>query len=128
MMADPAKRVLYEEFAKASGKPVFSMTVADFFNAPAVDEVDLSGYTGASGDAIVVRAHEDFEVIGVQVNITDANGQAIESGSAVESPAKSGRRVYTATAAVATGTNVRISVAASDRPGGKGEGAAEKTL
>jgi hypothetical protein len=104
------------------------MTVADFFNAPAVDEVDLSGYTGAAGDAIVVRAHDDFEVIGVQVNITDANGQAIESGGAVESPAKSGRWVYTATAAVATGTSVRISVAASDRPGGKGEGTAEKTL
>ena len=30
---------------------------ADFFLAPSVNEVDLSGYAGQVGDEIVVRAH-----------------------------------------------------------------------
>ena len=109
-MADPETKAIYEEAAKAKGKPVFSLTVADFFNAPSVDEVDLSAYTGAVGDAIVVRASDDFDVVGVNVALTDAEGNAIESGEATETPPNSGRWVYAATAAVDTGTTVRIGV------------------
>jgi hypothetical protein len=120
--------------------------MADFFNASSVDEVDLLGYTGAVGDKIVVRASDDFDpsitlpsvalpstslgtggtgragVVGVRVAITKADGTAIEEGAATETPADSGRWVYTATTAVATGTTVRIAVTATDRPGGGGEG------
>jgi hypothetical protein len=46
VMADAATKAIYEEAAKAKGQPVFSLTVADFFTAPSVDEVDLSGYAG----------------------------------------------------------------------------------
>jgi len=56
-----------------------------------VDEVDLSGYTGAVGDPIVIRAHDDFKVTEAHVSVNDANGQTIESGHAAETPAKSGR-------------------------------------
>jgi len=120
VMADAAAKAIYEEAAKAKGQPVFSLTVADFFNAPSVDEVDLSRYAGCVGDSIVVRASDDFDVTGVEVALTDADGQAIEAGAAVETPPDSGRWVYTATAAVATGTKVRIEVTATDRPGGGG--------
>lgn len=119
-LADPETKTLYEEAAKAKGKPVFSLTVADFFNAPSVDEVDVSGYSGAAGDEIVVRARDDFQVTAVAVALTDAEGNAIENGDAVETPPDSSRWVYTATAAVATGTTVRIGVMATDRPGGTG--------
>jgi len=102
--------------------------VADFFNAPSVDEVDLSGYGGAAGDKIVIKASDDFEVLGVNVALTNGDGSPLESGAAIETPVKSGRWVYTATSAVTTGTTVRIAVIASDRPGGKGEAAQEKTL
>jgi hypothetical protein len=128
VMADAEAKAIYEEAAKEKGQPVFSLTVADFFNAPSVDEVDLSGYTGAAGDKIVVRASDDFEVTGVHVAVTQADGAAIEEGAAVETPAESGRWIYTATAAVTTGTTVRIAVTASDRPGGMGEAAKEKAL
>ena len=128
VMADPEKKKLYEEAAKAKGQPVFSLTVADFFNAPSVDEVDVSGYGGKVRDEIVVQASDDFDVMGVNVALTDAEGNALESGAATETPADSGRWVYTATAAVATGTTIRIAVTASDRPGGKGEAAGEKAL
>ena len=117
VMADPETKALYADAAKAKGKPVFSLTVADFFNAPTVDEVDVSAYTGAVGDVIVILATDDFDVASVAVAIADAAGNAIEAGAATETPVDSGRWVYTATAAVATGTTVRITVTALDRPG-----------
>jgi len=128
VMADPEKKALYAEAAKASGKPLFSLTIADFFNAPAVDEVDLSTYAGEAGNPIAVRAHDDFAVVRVHVSITKSSGEAIESGEAVQIPPNSPRWVYTATAAVAQGTAVRIAVTASDHPGGGGEATSEKTL
>ena len=120
VMADPETKALYVEAAKAKGQPVFSLTVADFFNAPSVDEVDLSGYAGGVGDTILIRARDDFDVTGVRVSLTDGDGAAIESGAGLETAAGSGQWVYTATTAVATGTTVRIAVTASDRPGGVG--------
>ena len=64
----------------------------------------------------------------VQVAMTDGDGNPIESGAAVENPADSGRWVYTATAAVATSTTVRIAVTAEDRPGGTGTSEGEKAV
>lgn len=128
VMADPEQKALYAQVAKASGKPLFSLTIADFFNAPAVDEVDLSAYSGGVGNPILVRAHDDFAVVSVCVSITKASGEAIESGEAVQTPPKSLRWVYTATAAVPHGTVVRIAVSASDHPGGVGEATSEKSL
>jgi hypothetical protein len=54
VMADPEAKALYAEAAKVKGQPVFSLMVADFFNAPAVDGVDVSGYAGRVGDLIAV--------------------------------------------------------------------------
>jgi len=127
-MADPATKALYEASAQDRRKPVFSLTVADFFNAPTVDEVDLSRYNGAVGDEIVIRASDDFEVASVSVNVSSADGTPIENGLAVETPVKSGRWVYTATAAVASGSTAWVTVTASDRPGGLGVVTAEKAV
>ncbi len=128
VMADPETKSLYEDAAKANGKPVFSLTVADFFNAPSVDEIDLANYSGAIGDEIIVWASDDFAVVGVQVALMNTHSQLIESGQAVESPSASGRWIYSATAYVEVGTIVRIAVRASDRPGGVGEAEEEKAL
>ncbi len=38
VMADPEAKAVYEEVAKAKGKPVFSLMVGDFRNAPSIDE------------------------------------------------------------------------------------------
>jgi len=128
VMADLETKSLYEEAADAAGKPVFSLTVVDFFNAPSVDEIDFSGYTGAAGDEIVIIASDDFDVASVQVALTDGDGSPLENGAAVETPPESGRWVYTATAAVETGTTVRIAVTAEDRPGDRCTGEGEKVL
>jgi hypothetical protein len=128
VMAVPDAKALYLEKAEAEGQPVFSLTVADFFNAPTVEEIDLSAYGGAVGDEIVVQAADDFDVEAVDVSIMDDQGGIIESGSAAENPPESGYWVYTATTAVDPGTAVRIVVTAQDRPGGTGTSEEEKTL
>ena len=55
-------------------------------------------------------ASDDFDVLGVDVALSDGAGNPIESGAAIETPANSSRWIYIATAAVATGTTVRIAV------------------
>lgn len=125
VMADAESKGVYEKAAAAKGQPVFSLIMADFLNAPSVDEVDLSGYRGQIGDLIAIRAHDDFQVVGVHVLIERQDGQVIEQGDASET---GGRWHYTATQAVPTGTTVRITVTAKDRPGGKGETQQEKAV
>lgn len=119
-MADPVTKALYDTQAHAQGVPVFSLTIADFYHAPSVDEIDLSAYAGKVGDPIGVRAHDDFAVVAVTVDIVRENGQAVENGNAVETPPDSGHWVYTTTQSVPTGTAVRVSVTAQDRPGHTG--------
>jgi hypothetical protein len=60
VMVDPLTKQLYEEAAKAKGQPLFSLTIADFFHAPAVNEVDMAHYGGKAGDPIVITAHDDL--------------------------------------------------------------------
>ena len=94
------------------------MAVGDFLNAPDVDEIDASAYTGAVGDPIVVRAHDDVEVTGVVVTLTDATGTVLESGLAAPDE---WRWRYDAQTAVASGTTVTVTAEASDRPGNTGD-------
>jgi hypothetical protein len=126
VMADPVAKAIYDDVAETRGIPVFSVTVADFFNLPSVDEIDLSEYTGKVGDEIGIRAHDDFQVMAVRVALTKQDGSPIEAGVAVETPPASGNWVYKATVAVPTGTTVRIAVAAEDRPGHAGTKQVEK--
>jgi hypothetical protein len=126
VMADPETKALYDTEAQNRGVPVFSLTVADFFHAPSVDEIDLSGYAGKAGETIGIRAHDDFAVVGVAVEIARADGQAVEAGDAVETPPNSGHWVYTATHTVPTGTAVRVNVTAKDHPGHAGTKTANK--
>ncbi len=128
VLADPQTRQLYEQAAERKGKPAFALTIADFLNAPSVDEVDLSQYGGAAGDPILIRTHDDFGVTAVQVSLADEQGNQLETGAATEEPPGSGRWVYHATSSLSTGTTVRISVVASDRPGGSAKNQALKTL
>ena len=117
-LANESTRALYEAAAKNKDMPVFAATIADFFNAPVIDALDLVLYNGQEGDPITVSARDDFAVMNVHVSITDEQLNPIESGNAVETSAGSGRWVYTATTSVAPDTNVLIKAVATDRPGG----------
>lgn len=87
----PGKKVGSEKAAKAKSKPFFSLIVADFFTVPVIDEIDLSNYNSATGNPIVVRAHDDFEGETPVGSGSDINSAETESGEAVENPPISGR-------------------------------------
>jgi hypothetical protein len=125
-MADPATRQLYEDAAVKKGKPVFSMVMADFLNAPSIDEIDVSEYNGTPGSAIFIRSQDDFMIDAVAVTIADVNGAQLEAGPAALEP--NGRWVYHASGTVPAGTNVRISVTVTDRPGSATVRDTNKTL
>jgi hypothetical protein len=117
-LADPQSRTVYEDVAARKGEPVFAVTVADFLNAPAVEEIDLARYTGRSGEPIIIRASDDVEVRGVSVSIRDQQGAVLEQGPALWTPANAVWS-YTTTTALAQGQSVSIEVTAADRPGHK---------
>ena len=52
VMADEQARKLYEQVAKSRHQPLFSLIMQDFLNDPRVDEVELSVYSGQSGEKI----------------------------------------------------------------------------
>jgi len=124
-LANTETRALYEEIAKNKNIPVFAATIADFFNAPVIDTIDLSAYNGQAGDIVRISARDDFGVAAVHVSITDNSGESIESGNAV---AAAGGWVYTTKEVVNAGTNVIVHVVATDRPGGTGVSSSAKTL
>lgn len=119
VMADAQARATYEQAARKKGHPIFSLMVGDFFNAPSVDEIDMTAYNGEVGNTIAIRASDDFDVVGVTVAIANASGDPIESGAAVKSTVDSGRWVYTTSTSVPEGTPIRVEVTATDRPGHK---------
>jgi hypothetical protein len=125
VLADPVQKTVYEATAKAKGIPAFALTVGDFLNAPTVDEIDLSGYTGKAGETIRITASDDFEVTGVAVSITDAGGTVLENGPAT---AQNGTWSYTTTTNLTAGQPVSIAVTATDRPGHTGDENAGKKL
>ena len=116
-LADPATAALYAAKSKETGTPVFALTVADFLNAPEVDLIDLSAYTGRTGDVIRVVAHDDFMVKGVAVLIRDNSGTVLEQGTATAAP--DGSWQYTATTNLPLNQHVAIEVSATDLPGNK---------
>jgi hypothetical protein len=119
-LAQAAVREAYLAAARERGKPLTSVAIADFFNAPVVDKLDASGYSGRPGETIVIQAHDDFEVVGVAVSICDAGGQAVENGTATQDPPNSGRWIYTTTQTVSDVTGAQVTATASDRPGNVG--------
>lgn len=118
-LADSATKALYEAAAKSKGQPVFALTVSDFFHAPAVDEIDIAGYTGKAGETIRIRASDDFEVIGVGVRITDSGGAVLEQGGAARNGSIGAGWEYRTTTNLPSGQPVSIEVTATDRPGHK---------
>jgi hypothetical protein len=92
----------------------FDLAKADFMRPPSVEDLDLSDYTGKSGETIRVRATDDFEVKEVQVTIRRLDGTLIEKGAA---DPDGGQWIYETSAKVAEGVTVVVEATATDHPG-----------
>lgn len=114
-LADPATKDSYQAAAKGT-QTAYNVAIADFFNAPDIHEIDLSGYNGQPGDTIRVFVSDDFMVKEVRVTINNQDGSEVENGLAT--PDTKGRLwTYTVTQTNETVVGDRIVVTASDMPG-----------
>ncbi|MDR2287370.1 MAG: hypothetical protein LBE04_07850 [Prevotellaceae bacterium] len=81
---DPQIREQYDAVTKKKkGLTAYNVTVADFYNAPDIEEIDLSGYAGDAGDEIKIIASDDFKVISVHVEIINADGENTDESDGI---------------------------------------------
>ena len=114
-LADPAIKAAYKGVAQP-GHSAYNVAIADFFNAPKIESINLSGYTGLAGQGIIVTATDDFDVKQVTVAIYNSDGSLVEKGDAIPNVNKS-LWTYTTTAANDHQHGDKIVVQASDIPG-----------
>jgi hypothetical protein len=110
MIADPEYGILYRKEYGTGGPRVFMM-LAIFSDTPAVQKVDLSGYTGTAGDeiSICLKGNEVFAMKDVRVKLADISEGTLEQGRA--EPAGDGNCwLYRTTEQVKVGTIVRMTV------------------
>jgi hypothetical protein len=114
-ITDPEKKAAYKASA-GEGQSAYNVAVADFLNAPHIEEIDVSHYTGQPESYVQVRAVDDFKVAEVTVNIFNADGSEVEHGVATLQTGSTWWR-YTVTTANESLQGDRIIVRVSDLPG-----------
>jgi hypothetical protein len=114
-MADAVTKAAYQNGVEGN-QSAYNVAVADFLNAPQIDEVDLSTYKGQVGNTIRVRATDDFKVTQVTLAIYNSDNTLVEEGKAVQA-ADLADWVYTVTKENTNLTGDKIIVKASDLPG-----------
>lgn len=113
--ADMETKKAYNAVAKP-GQHAYNVAIADFMNAPHIDQVDVSEYTGKPGSFIKIMAVDDFRVTEVSVTILNEDGSLVEKGKGVKEQESNWWR-YTATAQNSQLTGDKIIIRASDMPG-----------
>ena len=106
----------YQAPAKARGLSTYNVAVADFLHPPEIQSVDLTGYTGAVGQTLHIKAVDDVKVATVGVAITLDDNTLVEKGQAVVSPQDPHLWTYTTTAAAAS-ASVKVIVDVADLAG-----------
>ena len=113
---NPELRAKYNAAAREQGRQGFHLAKADFRLPPTVQEIDLDGYAGNSGEIIRIVAQDDFEVKAVGVIIRDLAGGLIEQGAAAQENGTRANWVYRAQTQVPAGQTVVIEATATDHP------------
>lgn len=122
MLADPEMAALYESEAEGKDLTPYNAAVRDYLKPPRLLEVDLSGYTGAPGEQIRVKAVDDVLVKSVTVAII-VDGEILEQGEASQDGVNKLLWVYTTREASDASCLVRVT--ATDLPGNQVVGEAE---
>ena len=81
-LKDPKTKAIYEAKAKP-GQSAYNVAIRDFFHAPDISNVNVTGYNGKAGDMIMMRVTDDVMVTGVQVRIENTDGSLLEEGAAM---------------------------------------------
>jgi hypothetical protein len=116
----PAVAARYEKAAEGTEWSWHNLAVADCLHGPIIEEIDLSGYTGRSGERIRVQARDDVPspmklgVAEVRVVIRSLTGSVLEDGNAAPEDAA---WAYITQKELPPGQIVKIEVVATDQPG-----------
>jgi hypothetical protein len=113
VLADPEVKARYQAAAKP-GQTAYNVAVADYFHAPDIQEVDLSGYSGSEEDVIRIKVTDNFAVQQVMVRIENSDATLVEEGQATLS-ADGLSWIYTATTNNDGTSGDKITVTATDR-------------
>lgn len=102
------------ENAAGDGLSAYNIAVSDTLNAPAIEDIDISQYTGLANQVIRVVAHDNFKVKEVTVTIENGDGTFVEEGNATSQDGINW--VYTTTAPNESLSGDRITVGVIDNP------------
>jgi hypothetical protein len=114
---DPIRSEFYAPIAEERGQTIYLTAMTDFLTRPTIKPLNLSKYRGQVGDIITIRAKDDIGLATMDVALIATDGTQIEGGKAVETYTHSGKWIYTATTAVAVGTDIFIEVVGADHAG-----------
>ncbi len=112
---DPAAKALYATRITKRCTSAYTVAVQDYHNAPEITVLDASGYQGRVGDAVWVRATDDFGVVSVYVRLLAPDGGLREEGLA--SLQDTGDWLYRATRPTSSVQGTVVEAKAYDRPG-----------
>lgn len=115
-LGDPVLGPIYKAASKEKSIQPYPLAVGDYLNAPTVDAINLDGYTGKAGEAIVIRVSDDIAVVRVTVTLRNEKGTT-EMGEA-EFTQGSWRYITRAELDLSSGL-AAIDVTAMDHPGNK---------
>ncbi|MEO7702232.1 MAG: hypothetical protein ABIZ04_23640 [Opitutus sp.] len=82
VLRDPLQRKSYQALATQRAKPVNALLIKNWLTPPTIVEVDLADFRGATGDVIRVLAHDDIEVVAVDVTVETAAKVPLLCGAA----------------------------------------------
>lgn len=119
-MKDAQLKEQYQKAAKG-GQTAFNAAFRDAATPPKINEVNITGYKGITGDVITIKARDVISLKAVSVVILSATGGELENGDAVPHPTDARLWVYTVTAANAALPGTRVVVTATDHPGNRTE-------
>jgi len=110
-------KVLYTTGITPKKGSAYLVALSDYLNPPTVEWIDATDYHGAAGDAIMVKAVDDFMVTRVKVVILDAQGAELESGDAGPDALRVNQWLYKAQVSNPALAGTTIRAIAYDRPG-----------
>ena len=116
---DPALKAAYEARAKG-GQTAHNVAVADYLNAPTMDEPDLGSYQGAKGSQLILPVVDDHLVTEVSVAMYNQAGALVEEGAA-QLHENGTDWVYTTQKQNTNVKGSKLIVRASDLPGNRVE-------
>jgi hypothetical protein len=119
VIANPTSKQDYED-AAVENQSAYNVAIADYFNAPNIEEINVSGYNGNVGSKIVVKATDDFYVHHVHIKIENGDGTLVEEGDAVADNINL-NFTYTATTLNPSLSGDKITVTVFDNPGNETE-------